>query len=571
MEVVGRYQIRAALGEGAMADVYRAFDPGVGRDVAIKILKPEYRTNAELVGRFLRESRAAGLLSHAHIATIYDVGEADGFPYIAMEFVDGRPLDAVLAEQGRMPCERVLGIALQLADALSYAHRMGIVHRDIKPSNIQLCDGAKTVKLLDFGIARVADADPATGEQETLRTQVGQVVGTPRYMSPEQALGLAVDPRSDLFSLGVVIYEMLTGRVAFDATGVGTLAIQISQQQPPAIDAVVRDCPKGVRYIVEKLLAKKPDERFADGEAVRQALAREFEALHSDEGGRRRGLALRFKLPLILCATTAIALAFSVTAILGRQTRTLEHLALTSGSSITGFVTSNAALYAADNAGLPPDQQDWIPLQTFVAGAARDPNVRRLEVVDGNGVIRAASDARLVGKPYRGPQGEAAVGFPGPAKVTQSQGARGDGYRFVEPIDYAGADFGRVDLVLGRRPLDDAIADARALLAALSVAIMLVVFLIGYMSARMISRPMARLRRALDDAATGRLDFRISHHRRDEFGRLFDAFNHMAGALEPGLRPADERARDASAMMKTRVDNPVHDQLQRLAKAQRAA
>ena len=567
MEAVGRYQIRAALGEGAMADVFRAYDPGVGRDVAIKILKPEFRANADIVSRFLRESRAAGLLSHAHIATIYDVGEADGFPYIAMEFVNGRPLDAVLAEQGRIPCERVLAIALQLVDALGYAHHAGIVHRDIKPSNIMLCDGGKTVKLLDFGIARIAGADPVN-EQQALRTQVGQVVGTPRYMSPEQALGLAVDQRSDLFSLGVVMYEMLTGKVAFDATGVGTLAIQIAQQQPTAIGHRVRDCPKGVRYIVEKLLAKKPEERFVDGAALRQALTREFEALHGQDGDRRRGLALRFKLPLILSATTAIALALSVTAILGQQKRTLEHLALTSGSSITAFVTSNAALYAADNAGLPPDQQDWVPLQSFVAGAARDPNIRRLEVVDANGIVRAASDPRLVGTRYAVPHHEPTVAFPGTATVTQSEGAHGDGYRFVEPITYAGADFGKVDLVLGRQSLDDAIGDAKLLLGALSTAVMLVVFLIGYMSARMIAPPMTRLRRALDDAASGRLDFRISHRRGDEFGKLFDAFNRMAAALEANRSGSDEGAHDASALLKTRVDNPVRDQLER---AQRAA
>ncbi|MBR0553322.1 protein kinase domain-containing protein [Stakelama marina] len=567
MQSVGRYQIKAALGEGAMADVYRAHDPGVGRDVAIKILKPEYRANADIVGRFLRESRAAGMLSHANIATIYDVGEADGFPYIAMEFVDGRPLDEIIAEQGRMPVERALDIARQLADALAYAHRQGIVHRDIKPSNILMCEGGRTAKLLDFGIARIADGDDMHDADQACRTQVGQVVGTPRYMSPEQALGLPVDQRSDLFSLGVVLYELLTGKTAFDATGVGTLAIQIAQQQPAPIERTVRDCPKGVRYIVDKLLAKKPEERYADGDALGDAIGREIEALTGEDGERRRGLALRFKLPLILCATTAIALAFCVVAVLNRQTRTMENMALASGSSITAFVTSNAALYAAENAGLPPEQQDWMPLQAFVASAAGDANVRRIVVVDDRGIVRAAGDKSLIGNPYRQPAGEPHVDFKGKANITESTGSRGDGYRFVEPIEYAGANFGKVDLVIGRQALDSAIASARNLLIGLSIIVMGVVFAIGYMSARIIARPIRRLRRALDDAAKGRLGFRISHRRRDELGQLFDSFNHMAATLEPQLvAPAE----DPAALARTRVDNPVHKQLDRI-RSQHAA
>lgn len=550
MQMVGRYRIDGRIGEGAMADVYRAHDPGIDRALAIKILKPEFRRDPDLVQRFLRESKAAGMLSHAHIATIYDVGQADGFPYIAMELVEGRPLDEVLKEGGRMPCERVLALGAQIADALSYAHSQGIVHRDIKPSNILLADSGKAVKLLDFGIARIEEDAQA---EAAVRTQVGQVVGTPRYMSPEQAMGLPVDARADLFSLGVVLYEMVTGKCAFGGAGLATIAIQIAQHDPQPIDRSVRDCPKGLRFIIDKLLAKKPDQRFADGAEVKKALLRELDSLNHDEPVRRRGLALRFKLPLILCATTAVALAGSVSVVLDRQSGALQRMALTAGSSITAFVTSNASVYAAENAGLPPAQQDWVPLQAFVDQAGKDANVRRMVVVDDRGVVRAAMEKSLIGKPYHRVGGEAIIDFDGPDQVSVSSQAGREGFRFVRPIKYAGADFGKVDVVLDRSGMDAALDTTRGLLIGLSMLIMMVVFGISYASANLLSRPFKRMRKALDDAASGDLSFRISNTRGDEVGAMFEAFNRMASELEPRMG-GEEHARALQAALMTRVE-----------------
>jgi tRNA A-37 threonylcarbamoyl transferase component Bud32/HAMP domain-containing protein len=542
MTMLGRYRIDARIGEGAMAEVFRAHDTGIDRIVAIKALKPEFRRDPDIAQRFLREAKAAGTLSHAHIATIYDVGEADGVAYIAMELVEGRPLDEVLKAQGRMPYERVLALGTQLAGALAFAHRQGIVHRDVKPSNILLSPDGLTAKLLDFGVARIGGAG---APDELARTQVGQMIGTPRYMSPEQALGLPVDARSDLFSLGVVLYEMVTGKTAFTGTGIATLAIQIAQEQPEPIDRSCRDCPRGLRFIIEKLLAKKPDQRFADGEALYRALTRELEAAKVEEPARRRGLALRVKLPLVLVGTTAIVLAASVTAVLNREHRALEHMAVMSGSSITTFVTSNAAVLAADNAGLPPEQQDWTPLQAFVDSAAKDSGVRRLVIADASGVVRAASERSLIGKHFQATPGEEAVPSEDGSVVTAA--ADGSGYRFVRTIRYAGADFGKVDLLLPRTAFDAAMSSVRMLLIALAIAVTGVVLLVGYLSAASITRPLRRLRKALDDAAEGNLAFRISHRRSDEFGAAFDAFNHAAAALEPMLVSPDPAEAERAA------------------------
>lgn len=549
MTMLGRYRIDDRLGEGAMADVYRAHDPEIGRTVAIKVLKPEYARDPDIAARFVREARAAGALSHANIATIYDVGEANGATYIAMELVDGQPLDVALQAQGRMPYERVLTIGRQLAEALAYAHRSGVVHRDIKPSNILLSADGRTAKLLDFGVARIGDAET---DRQLARTQVGQLIGTPRYMSPEQALGLPVDARSDLFSLGVVLYEMITGKVAFPGTALATLAIQIAQEKVEPIDRCTADCPSGLRFIIDKLLAKKPEQRFADGAMLAEALAREIAAQQEIAPGRR-GVSLRLKLPLALTIVTAVALVACITSTLSRERETLEHMAITSGNSTAAFVTNNAAVLAADNAGLPSEQQDWSALQAFAVSASRDAEVRDLIVVDTGGIVRAAGTPSLVGQRYRAPVGERPMASGVTAVADQGKGA---GIRFVHPIRYAGSDFGTVDLVVRRTALDAALASARSSLIILSAVVMLVVLGIGFLSGALVARPLGRLRRALDEAARTGFALRISHSRRDEFGAAFDAFNRAAAAIEPQLAGSEPEAAE-SAVLATRIARPV--------------
>ncbi|MFW2850407.1 protein kinase domain-containing protein [Sphingomonas sp. TX0543] len=543
--MLGRYRIDGRLGEGAMADVYRAHDPDIDRTVAIKVLKPEFACDPEIAARFLREARAAGALSHANIATIYDVGEAQGAAYIAMELIDGQPLDVALQQQGRMPYERVLAIGAQLATAVAYAHRCGVVHRDIKPSNILLSADGKTAKLLDFGVARVGEADAAAADRKLAQTQVGQLVGTPRYMSPEQALGLPVDQRSDLFSLGVVLYEMITGKVAFPGTALATLAIQIAQEKVEPIDRSVGDCPPGLRFIIDKLLAKKAEQRFADGDALAAALAREI-AAHSEAPAGKRGLPLRMKLPLALATVTAAALAICVTTTLGRERQTLEHLAIVAGKSTATFVTNNAAVLAAENAGLPTNQQDWSALQAFAVSASKDPAIRDLVVVDMGGIVRAAGDASLIGKRYAQPVGEPLMEpVDGTQVASAADRGRGAGIRFLQPIRYAGADFGRVDLVVKRASLDAALSSTLTSLVILSAVVMLVVLLIGYLSGAMVARPLARLRKALDAAPEAGFAMRISHHRSDELGAAFDSFNRAAAAVEPLLANGQTDDKDA--------------------------
>ena len=256
LQTVGRYEIIGELGRGAMGVVYKAKDPTIGRTVALKTMRLDTHglDSGELLRRFQNEARAAGLLNHPNIVTIYDAGEQDGMFYIAMEFIEGTTLQGLLAEKHLLASEEAVQIAREIAKGLDYAHSNGIVHRDVKPANIMItAQGA--VKIMDFGIAKAGGS----------MTSTGQVLGTPNYMSPEQVKGRPLDGRSDLFSLGVLLYEMLTGEKPFIGQNVTTIIYKIVNESPIAprdLDITVR---AALNDIVVKLLAKSPDERYKSG------------------------------------------------------------------------------------------------------------------------------------------------------------------------------------------------------------------------------------------------------------------------------------------------------------------
>jgi len=256
IQTVGRYEITGELGRGAMGVVYKALDPTIGRTVALKTMRLDVHglDAQEMVRRFQNEARAAGVLNHPNIVTIYDAGEEDGIFYIAMEFIEGTTLHELLAEKRVLPTDEVVQIARQICRGLDYAHSNGIVHRDVKPANIMLMPNG-TVKIMDFGIAK-------SGGQVT---NTGQVLGTPNYMAPEQVKGRPLDGRSDLFSLGVILYEMLTGEKPFVGQNVTTIIYKIVNETPITprdLDVTVHP---GLSAIVSRALAKAPDDRYQSG------------------------------------------------------------------------------------------------------------------------------------------------------------------------------------------------------------------------------------------------------------------------------------------------------------------
>ena len=248
MERLGRYQIREIIGEGAMARVYKGYDPEIDREIAIKLLKSQLADDDQYRARFLREAKGAGTLSHPNIVTIFDVGVDGKHPYIAMELVDGMTLTDLIRSDQRMSTRDVVEIGIQLTRALDYAHKKGIIHRDIKPGNIMLVSTGNQVKVTDFGICRIDGSD----QELTQHTQLGDVLGTPNYMSPEQVLGQKVDSRSDLFSVGVVLYKLVTGQLPFEGDSIISVAMKITQTDPPTVDKLRPDVPLSLRRVIER-------------------------------------------------------------------------------------------------------------------------------------------------------------------------------------------------------------------------------------------------------------------------------------------------------------------------------
>jgi hypothetical protein len=268
----GRYAIADTLGCGGMGEVYLARDEFLGRNVALKILKEQYASSEEFRKRFRREAENAGSLSHPNVVMIYDSGEdvLDGTPYIAMEYVEGGTLAERIAREGPLDPFEAAEIARQVALALAESHRCGMVHRDVKPHNIFLSgkpiDTAGAVKVGDFGIARAAEA--------TAITETSSILGSVRYLSPEQAMGEPVGPQSDLYSLGVVLYEMLTGRVLFNADGPLAVAMKHVSEAPPSLREANPDVPEDLEAITLTLLSKDPSYRYADALTLAEDLKR---------------------------------------------------------------------------------------------------------------------------------------------------------------------------------------------------------------------------------------------------------------------------------------------------------
>ena len=256
-----RYKLRGLVGSGGMAYVYLAHDEILDRDVALKLLKDRLANNEEFVERFRREARSAASLSHPHIVPVFDWGETgDGMYYIAMEYLPGGTLKDRIMSKGALPARTAAAVALQIAEALRAAHKRGIIHRDVKPRNILITDSGH-VKVADFGIARAAEA--------TTISDLGDILGSVRYMSPEQAAGEPVGPASDLYSLGVVLYEMLTARVPFEVATPADVSAKHTGEPPPHPGEINPEVPEGMDALVMKLLAKDPSDRYGSaGELI---------------------------------------------------------------------------------------------------------------------------------------------------------------------------------------------------------------------------------------------------------------------------------------------------------------
>ncbi len=527
---VGRYLILEKLGRGGMATVFKAHDPGIGRDVAIKFLHATLCEDEEYRGRFLREARAAGGLSHPNIVTVHDVGEINGRPYMAMELLRGQPLAELLSGGKPMPLRDVVIIGIQLARALDYAHARKIVHRDIKPGNIALLEGTNTIKVMDFGIAHMDSGGPA--EQHT---RVGDVLGTPQYMSPEQTRGEKLDGRSDLFSVGIMLYQMLSGQRPFQAGSMVAVAMKIAQEQPPPLDKLRPEIPASLRRIVDRCLAKAPDQRFQTGQELSAALGRVLAQLDEAQRARERPriVPLRVKWAMTMALIVAIVMSLVAAVVSEKQQTALRQQVSDNGAALARFLAAQNAEEAL--------AERWEGILARVQTMMKTGDFKSIVVIDKTGVVRASGNADEVDQAYRPPQSE----------VIQR---RGDGIvltRFAvddEPILGVEAPIlfnttleGHVVLGLREAPL---LSVARLSLLLMGVLVLVTVIAVAvamYFVADWFARPIKTVSEGLDEIARGHLDHRIADTRKDEFGLLFKAFDRMAQALQDarvGLSPA---------------------------------
>ncbi|HWF13343.1 MAG TPA: protein kinase [Candidatus Acidoferrales bacterium] len=276
----GRYDLREELGRGAMGVVFHGFDPVIGRAVAVKTLRLSEAgtglSREELVGRFQTEARAAGLLAHPNIVVIFDAGEEDGLFYITMEFVEGRSLQSVIDARQPFPVPRVMKLMEQVCSALDFAHQHNVVHRDIKPANLMLT-ADDVVKITDFGTAKILQFGTA---------QTAHVMGTPSYMSPEQVKGKPVDGRSDIFSLGVILYELMTGEKPFPGQNITTVIYKIINEEPISPRSLDSSIHPGLSAVITRALAKEPADRFQSCHELMSALKNYHELSGTESTGR---------------------------------------------------------------------------------------------------------------------------------------------------------------------------------------------------------------------------------------------------------------------------------------------
>jgi serine/threonine-protein kinase len=525
MRQVGRYLVQSRLGRGGMATVYKAHDPSIGRDVAIKFLHASLSEDEECRMRFLREARAAGGLSHPNIVVVHDVGEIERRPYMAMELIDGPPLSDVLESKKTLPIRDVVVMGLQLARALEYAHARGIVHRDIKPGNIMLLRDGQTVKVADFGIAHM---DDGTGDQRTL---VGAVMGTPQYMSPEQTRGDKVDGRSDLFSAGIVLYQMLSGERPFRGDSIVAVASRIANEDPPPLNQKRPDVPASLRRVVDRCLAKQPAQRYQTGKELADALLKVLAEIDeaASERDKPRIVPLRVKWAATMALIVAVVMGITTTVVTQRQYAAMMAQVKDYGASLARFI---AAQNAAAVLG-----EEWEAVDVAVQEIMKSRNFERVSVVDNAGVVRVSSQPALVGQRFQALGTEVLGSVDGGTAVVRYQAGGEDVLGFEAPVLFQGKQLGSVRLGIPEAPLTQVARLSISLMVALAVITVLAVAIAMYFVANWFAKPIRLVGESMAEIGKGRFDHRIGEQRNDEFGLLFRSFDDMAQALqrrEPG-------------------------------------
>ncbi len=517
---VGRYKIVDFIGSGAMADVYRTHDPEINRSAALKLLKKDHLVDQEYLNRFLKEAKAAGALTHPNIVTVYDIGKIDDSPYIMMELLEGCTLTEFLQNNNKLSIKMLINISMQIASALDYAHSQGVVHRDIKPDNIIFHEQQGSVKIADFGIARLGDSEAKE------KTQAGMILGTPRYMSPEQAKGETIDGRSDLFSLGVILYELLTGHKAFDAESIPTLIMQIIQKNPAPIRQYYPDAPAGLQSIITKLLQKKPEKRFQSGAELYDALEKELRVLQDDDDAKDY-LPMQVKWTALMGGVVALIMVISVLVVFRVQSRVLSDQVIDGGVALAKFIAAESAV--------PVLGEDWIGLETLIEEAEKRQTFAYMTVIDHDSIVRIATDKGLLEQPWNPPPNREIVATQNDMIIATVLTAAGENvFTFTTPILFNGVNIGKINVGISQNRLTEVKSVTKRIMASLALTVILAVLVILYFFNKLVAKNLQVIQRTIQDFTAGNHNIRISRPWKNEFGAVAAAFNTMADAIHHG-------------------------------------
>ena len=519
-KTLGRYEIRSELGSGAMATVYRAFDPEIKRDLAIKVLRAELAEDEEHRERFLREAHSAGSLNHDNIVQIFDIGETNNHPYIAMEILEGRTLQDILAESGTYSVEDAISVGIDLAKGLSEAHSKGVVHRDIKPSNIVITNNGR-VKITDFGIARLE----SLGDGD--RTRIGTQIGTPRYMSPEQVRARAdIDGRSDLFSLGVILYQMLSGKQPFDGPTEGAVFVSIAQDEPDPLKVLLPDIPTALDKVVSKLLRKDPTKRYQTGTRLEEDLKTVLRSVraHRRQDEERKVTPLRLKWTAVIGGALTIAMILGLSILQKRQRQEMAQLSYEYGSSLSNFIARES---------IEPIQLGiWAAIEVYVEQTSERQDLVSLDIIGPDNIVRGSTDAARVGQAFS----VEGVGEPSAlidnTQIFEQETVKGQSsFLSVTPIESRGRTLGQVRLAMPLDRVENLSSLAKWMMTVLAFVVIGIASMFAYIMANQLTQPIIALREAISHLISSGFVYRIEGTRNDEFGVVFEEFNNMADQL----------------------------------------
>ncbi len=521
----GRFEIQGELGRGAMSIIYRGYDPKIERMLAIKTLRPEYSAHSEYRARFLTEAKAAGTLNHPQIVTIFDVGEVDGIPFIAMELLTGKSLsEFAAAHPAGIPLPALLKIAIQIAEALDFAHRHGVVHQDIKPENIVLLNEAFDIKMMDFGIARILSAED-TPSDEGARAFLS---GTPQYMSPEQITDQPIDGRSDLYAFGVLLFELISGHLPFEADDPWSLWQKTLKDPLPVLKARDPFTPPALLEIVRTLLAKDPNARYQSASGLAadlKAMGRRVEERDSHALAAKI-IPLRVRWPLVMASVVALVMLLGLFWVHHKQNQTITELTYDYGFSLSEWV----AVQTAEDLLL----QDKPALQSWVDSMSRNREIVYMAIRNINGQIEAQTRGDALAEQMASQlKADHVTLSRGDLKVYTVHGSDSTPFFVFEmPIEYQDKRVGQLRIGLATTALVTANRTTLLTLMTWIVVVLGVVIAGTYWLTRRLQVPLDQAISALDQIKQGRLEHRIRRHRRDDFERLFAAYNAMADVLE---------------------------------------